>query len=25
MALPGAIAGIAWMLFLSRTTLSVPH
>ncbi len=23
-ALPGAIAGIAWMLFLSRTTLSVP-
>jgi len=24
MALPGAIAGIAWMLFLSRTTLSVP-
>lgn len=24
MALPGAIAGISWMLFLSRTTLSVP-
>lgn len=24
MALPGAIAGIAWMLFLSSTTLSVP-
>jgi len=24
MALPGAIAGIVWMLFLSRTTLSVP-
>jgi multidrug efflux pump subunit AcrB len=24
MALPGTIAGIAWMLFLSRTTLSVP-
>jgi multidrug efflux pump subunit AcrB len=24
MALPGAIAGIAWMLFLSHTTLSVP-
>jgi multidrug efflux pump subunit AcrB len=24
MALPGAMAGIAWMLFLSRTTLSVP-
>jgi multidrug efflux pump subunit AcrB len=24
MALPGALAGIAWMLFLSRTTLSVP-
>ena len=24
MALPGAIAGIAWMLFVSRTTLSVP-
>ncbi|MBX3226745.1 MAG: efflux RND transporter permease subunit [Labilithrix sp.] len=24
MALPGAIAGIAWMLYLSRTTLSVP-
>jgi multidrug efflux pump subunit AcrB len=24
MALPGAIAGIAWMLFLSRTTVSVP-
>jgi multidrug efflux pump subunit AcrB len=24
MALPGAVAGIAWMLFLSRTTLSVP-
>ncbi|TKC92116.1 efflux RND transporter permease subunit [Polyangium fumosum] len=24
MALPGAIAGIAWMLFLTRTTLSVP-
>ena len=24
MALPGAIAGIAWMLLLSRTTLSVP-
>ena len=24
MALPGAISGIAWMLFLSRTTLSVP-
>src|SRR5258708_39223799 len=24
MALPGAIAGIAWMLFLSGTTLSVP-
>jgi multidrug efflux pump subunit AcrB len=23
-ALPGAIAGIAWMLFLSHTTLSVP-
>ena len=24
MALPGAIAGIAWMLFLSHTTVSVP-
>ncbi|UQA57186.1 efflux RND transporter permease subunit [Polyangium aurulentum] len=24
MALPGAIAGIVWMLFLTRTTLSVP-
>lgn len=24
MALPGAIAGIAWMLFLTHTTLSVP-
>jgi multidrug efflux pump subunit AcrB len=24
MALPGALSGIAWMLFLSRTTLSVP-
>ena len=24
MALPGAIAGIAWMLFLSQTALSVP-
>ncbi|HVU06067.1 MAG TPA: efflux RND transporter permease subunit [Polyangiaceae bacterium] len=24
MALPGAMAGIAWMLFLSHTTLSVP-
>lgn len=24
MALPGAIAGIAWMLFLSQTTISVP-
>ncbi|HVW25591.1 MAG TPA: efflux RND transporter permease subunit [Polyangiaceae bacterium] len=24
MALPGAISGIAWMLFLSHTTLSVP-
>jgi multidrug efflux pump subunit AcrB len=24
MALPGAIAGISWMLFLSHTTLSVP-
>ena len=24
MALPGAIAGIVWMLFLSHTTLSVP-
>jgi multidrug efflux pump subunit AcrB len=24
MALPGAVAGIAWMLFLSHTTLSVP-
>jgi multidrug efflux pump subunit AcrB len=24
MALPGAIAGIAWMLFLSHTTISVP-
>jgi multidrug efflux pump subunit AcrB len=24
MALPGAIAGIAWMLFLTRTPLSVP-
>jgi multidrug efflux pump subunit AcrB len=24
MALPGALAGIAWMLLLSRTTLSVP-
>jgi multidrug efflux pump subunit AcrB len=24
MALPGAIAGIAWMLFVTRTTLSVP-
>jgi CzcA family heavy metal efflux pump len=24
MALPGAIAGICWMLFLSHTTLSVP-
>jgi multidrug efflux pump subunit AcrB len=23
-ALPGAVAGIAWMLFLSHTTLSVP-
>ena len=23
-ALPGALSGIAWMLFLSRTTLSVP-
>ena len=23
-ALPGALAGIAWMLFVSRTTLSVP-
>src|SRR4030095_9989508 len=23
-ALPGALAGIAWMLFLSHTTLSVP-
>jgi multidrug efflux pump subunit AcrB len=23
-ALPGAMAGIAWMLFLSRTTISVP-
>jgi multidrug efflux pump subunit AcrB len=24
MALPGAVAGIAWMLFLAHTTLSVP-
>ncbi len=24
MALPGALSGIAWMLFVSRTTLSVP-
>jgi multidrug efflux pump subunit AcrB len=24
MALPGAVAGIAWMLFLTHTTLSVP-
>ncbi|HVJ85780.1 MAG TPA: efflux RND transporter permease subunit, partial [Caulifigura sp.] len=24
MALPGALAGIAWMLFLTQTTLSVP-
>jgi multidrug efflux pump subunit AcrB len=24
MALPGAVAGISWMLFLSRTTVSVP-
>jgi multidrug efflux pump subunit AcrB len=24
MALPGALAGIVWLLFLSRTTLSVP-
>ena len=24
MALPGALAGIAWMLFLTHTTLSVP-
>jgi multidrug efflux pump subunit AcrB len=24
MALPGALAGIAWMLFITRTTLSVP-
>ena len=24
MALPGALCGIAWMLFLTRTTLSVP-
>ena len=24
MALPGALAGIAWMLFVSQTTLSVP-
>ena len=24
MALPGAVAGIAWMLFVTRTTLSVP-
>jgi multidrug efflux pump subunit AcrB len=24
MALPGAVAGIAWMLFLSHTTVSVP-
>ena len=24
MALPGALSGIAWMLLLSRTTLSVP-
>jgi multidrug efflux pump subunit AcrB len=24
MALPGALAGIAWMLFLTRTTVSVP-
>ncbi len=24
MALPGALAGIAWMLFLSHTTISVP-
>ncbi len=24
MALPGALAGIAWVLFLTRTTLSVP-
>jgi multidrug efflux pump subunit AcrB len=24
MALPGALSGIAWMLFLSQTTLSVP-
>jgi multidrug efflux pump subunit AcrB len=24
MALPGAVAGIVWILFLSRTTLSVP-
>jgi multidrug efflux pump subunit AcrB len=24
MALPGAIAGIAWMLFLAHTTVSVP-
>ena len=24
MALPGALAGICWMLFLARTTLSVP-
>ena len=24
MALPGALAGIAWMLFLAHTTLSVP-
>jgi multidrug efflux pump subunit AcrB len=24
MALPGTLAGIVWMLFLSRTTLSVP-
>jgi multidrug efflux pump subunit AcrB len=24
MALPGAVAGIAWMLFVARTTISVP-
>jgi multidrug efflux pump subunit AcrB len=24
MALPGAVSGISWMLFLSRTTISVP-
>jgi multidrug efflux pump subunit AcrB len=24
MALPGALAGIAWMLFVSHTTFSVP-